>query len=91
MWLFLKSNQSKFIGTVLVVYSSLFNPTYAIDSLPEEVRLNMGFYANSVTDQADRADIEVSFNFWAKDLFATEAKKHNFDVTSSNAILFDSI
>lgn len=66
-------------------------PVFADEILPKEGRLNMGFYASSISEQANRADIEVSLNFWAKDLLIVEAKKQNIDITSSSATLFNRI
>jgi ABC-type phosphate/phosphonate transport system substrate-binding protein len=85
------TNQQKLIGAILVAYLSLCTPTYAIEPLQKGARLNMGYYASSITEQASRADVEVSLNFWAKDLFEVEAKKNSFNITSSKAILFDRI
>jgi phosphonate transport system substrate-binding protein len=88
---FLMINQQKLIAAILVTYLSLCSPAYAVEPLQKNVRLNMGYFAGSITEQASRADIEVSLNFWAKDLFAIEAKRNSFAVTSSKAILFDHI
>jgi hypothetical protein len=55
------------------------------------VRMNMGYYFNSISDVASRSDVEVSLNFWVKDLFAKEADKQEFNITSSKAILYDRI
>lgn len=76
---------------LLVVLLALCNFTYAEETPQKESRLMMGFYASSISEQANRADIEVSLNFWAKDMLAAEAKKLNINVISSGAILFDSI
>ena len=51
----------------------------------------MGFYAHSITEMASLSDIEVSLNFWAKELMTEEARKIGIDVTESRAILFDTI
>ncbi len=88
---FLKTNQQKFIGTILAACLSLCTPAYAIDSPLKEARLNMGFFASSISEQANQADIEVSLNFWAKDLLVVEAKKLNINIISSEAFLFTRI
>lgn len=88
---FLKTKQQKLVSAILVAYLSLSTSTYAIEPLQKNVRLNMGYFAGSITEQASRADVEVSLNFWAQDLFAIEAKRNSFAVTSSKAILFDRI
>ena len=54
-------------------------------------RLMLGFYFQSITEMASRSDIEVSLNFWAKDLLAEEASKVNIHFTESRAILFDNM
>lgn len=79
------------MGAILLVYLAICPLAYAEEPYQKEIRLNMGFFAGSITEQANRADVEVSLNFWAKDLFATEAKRNSFAVTSSKAILFDRI
>ncbi len=88
---FLLSNQQKLIHAILVIYLSLCSSAHAIEPLQRNVRLNMGYFAGSINEQASRADVEVSLNFWAKDLFAVEATTNSFTVTSSTAILFDRI
>jgi phosphonate transport system substrate-binding protein len=85
------TNQQKLIGAILLAYLTLFTPAYAIDTLQKSARLNLGYFAGSINEQASRTDIEVSLNFWVKDLFAIEANKNNFAITSSKAILFDRI
>lgn len=57
----------------------------------KEARLNMGFYFNSISEVANRTDIETSLNFWAQELFALEAKKHDFLIASSKAFIFERI
>lgn len=51
----------------------------------------MGFYAHSVVENASLSDIEVSLNFWAKDLIAEESQKLNINLFDSRAILFDTM
>lgn len=58
---------------------------------PKEARINTGYYYNSISENANRTDIEISLNFWSKDLFGLQAAKHNFNISSSNAFLFDRI
>ncbi|MGR9044386.1 MAG: PhnD/SsuA/transferrin family substrate-binding protein [Gammaproteobacteria bacterium] len=48
-------------------------------------RLNMGFYYPSISDTADRTDIEVSLTFW------TEELTEEMDISETNARLFDTI
>ena len=76
---------------LLVILLALCNFAYSQETPQKEGRLMMGFYASSISEQANRADIEVSLNFWAKDLLAAETRKINVDITSSGAILFDNI
>lgn len=59
--------------------------------LRKEGRLNMGYYFYSINETVNRADVEVTLNFWAKDLFEMEGKKHNFTITSSKATLYEDI
>ncbi|MGZ4954437.1 MAG: PhnD/SsuA/transferrin family substrate-binding protein [Methylobacter sp.] len=75
---------------VVILFMSC-NFAYAEETPDKKGRLMMGFYSSSISEQANRADIEVSLNFWAKDLLAVEAKKLNLNITSSGAILFDRI
>lgn len=66
--------------------------SYAKDvPLRKEGRLNMGYYFYSINETVNRADVEVTLNFWAKDLFEIEGKKHNFAITSSKATLYEDI
>jgi hypothetical protein len=69
-----------------------FGPcAHAEENDKKSARMNIAYYYNSVSDVANRSDIEVSFNFWIQELFAGEAKKHDFEITSTKALLFDSI
>lgn len=72
----------------LLTICILVCPVYADENPQREGRLNMGFYTPSISEQANRADIEVSLNFWAKDLLVVEAKKQNINISSSSATLF---
>ena len=54
-------------------------------------RFILGFYAHSVTEMASRSDIEVSMNFWAKELIYQSAQEIGFNITNGGAILFDTI
>jgi len=86
----MKSPHRILINLILASCSMLSIPTSA-DELKKDIRLNMGYYFNSISERANRTDIEISLNFWAKELFESEAKKHNFLISSSKAILFDRI
>jgi phosphonate transport system substrate-binding protein len=70
---------------------ALCNFAYAEETSHKEGRLILGFFASSITEQVNRADVEVSLNFWAKELLMLEAKKYDINITSSGAILFDHI
>ncbi len=76
---------------LVLIMLALCKPAYAEDNSPKDGRLAMGFYVSSISEQANRADIEVSLNFWAKDLLTAEAKKMNIFVGTSGATLFDRI
>jgi ABC-type amino acid transport substrate-binding protein len=67
----------------------LFAPTHAEEKPPISMRMNMGYYFNSISDVANRTDIEVSLNFWAEEVLVEEAMKHNFIIGSSQTLLFD--
>ncbi len=54
-------------------------------------RFILGFYGNSVTEMASRSDIEVSMNFWAKELINQSAREIGFNITNAGAILFNTI
>ncbi len=56
-----------------------------------EGRFYLGFYGHSIAEMASRSDIEVSLNFWTKDLLAEESKKININLTEIKATLFDSM
>lgn len=56
---------------------------------PSKGRLIMGFYANSIPDVASRSDVEVSLNFWAKELLMEQAKTINLEIIESRAVLYD--
>jgi phosphonate transport system substrate-binding protein len=76
---------------LFIIILVLCNFAYAEEVPHKEGRLIMGFFASSITEQVNRAEIEVSLNFWAKELLVIEAKKLNINITSSGAILFDRI
>ena len=79
--------------TCIVLLLSFLSPLCWADSEPEiqdESRLIMGFYAQSLVETASRSDIEVSLNFWAKELLAAEAKKqYQLNISQSQAVIFD--
>lgn len=60
-------------------------------SQPIEGRFHLGFYGHSISEMASRSDIEVSLNFWTKDLLVEESKKLNINLTEIKAILFGSM
>lgn len=78
---------------VIVLLLSVLSPLCWADLEPEiqdKSRLIMGFYAQSIAETASRSDIEVSLNFWAKELLAAEAKKqYQLDITQTQAVIFD--
>jgi phosphonate transport system substrate-binding protein len=76
---------------LLVVLLILCSLSHAEEYPTKEGRLNMGFYTSSISEQANRADIEVSLNFWEKELLSVEAKKLNINIPSTGAFLFDHI
>ncbi len=63
----------------------------ANEAVSVEGRFHLGFYGNSITEMASRSDIEVSMNFWTKDLLAEESKKLKINLTEIKAILYDSM
>ena len=54
-------------------------------------RMVMGFYVHSITENTSLSDIEVSLNFWAKDLIAEESQKMHLNFVESRAVLFDTM
>lgn len=84
-------NNTKQLLLIFLIYISMFCSLAFSEEQPKNIRLNMGYYYNSINDRANRTDIEISLNFWAKELFDAEAKKNNFVIASSKAILFDRI
>ncbi len=72
---------------------AIFNGRTNADEIKQqEARLNIGYYFKTLNEFANRTDIEISLNFWTRELFDVEAKKHNFTITSaSHAFLFDSM
>lgn len=79
---------------LLLILVLLSATSTALAEAPQEMRVGrfiMGFYANSITELASRGDIEVSLNFWAKDILAEEAVKQQLQITETQAILFDSM
>ena len=78
---------------VVVVFTQMLLMVYChADELPRrEGRLIMGFYSHSMSEMANRSDIEVSLNFWAKELLAEESKKMNIHLKETGAILFDTV
>lgn len=78
---------------VIVIIFVLFAlvPSAHAETQKRDARMVMGFYYKSITEVATRSDIEVSLNFWVRDLLAEEAEKINIHFTESKAILFDSI
>ena len=87
----MKPSQTRPIAALLATCLLLCNAAYADEKQQKEARLNMGFYLSSISEVANRSDIEISLNFWAKDIFEMEARKRNFAITSSSAVLFDRI
>lgn len=77
----------------IVMLLSALSPLCWADSeneIREKSRLIMGFYAQSLVETASRSDIEVSLNFWAKELLAAEAKKqYQLNITESKSVIFD--
>lgn len=67
------------------------NLAWADEQQMRVARFRMGFYATSITERASRSDIEVSMNFWARDLLAEQAIKHKLQITDTQAILYDDI
>ena len=55
----------------------------------KQARLNAGYYFNSISDIPNRTDIEISLNYWLKDMFDKEAEKHNFHILPSHAFIFE--
>jgi phosphonate transport system substrate-binding protein len=62
---------------------------YAQQPVLKEARLNMGFFYYSIAESANRSDIEVSLNYWAKDLFESEGSKNRFRVVESKSVLYE--
>lgn len=87
----MKPTQSRLILAFLVIFLTMCHWSHADENQKKEARLNLGYYFYSINETANRADVEVSLNFWVKDLFELEAKKLNFSITSSKAFLFDHI
>jgi phosphonate transport system substrate-binding protein len=87
----MRPTQLRLIVAFLTTCLLLCNSAYADEIQQKEARINMGFYLSSISEVANRSDIEISLNFWAKDLFEIEARKQNFAISSSSAVLFDRI
>ena len=87
----------KWIATIsrlmllLVAGFCVCNAVFAYDEPQKEFRLNMGFYLRSITEVANRSDIEISLNYWANEVIVTEGNKYNFHITSSKVMLFERI
>lgn len=69
----------------------LQNLVFADEPYKNEGRFHLGFYGHSISEMASRSDIEVSMNFWTKDLLAEESRKININLTEIKAILYDSM
>jgi phosphonate transport system substrate-binding protein len=67
------------------------NLVFADETYKNEGRFHLGFYGHSISEVASRSDIEVSMNFWTKDLLAEESRKININLTEIKAILYDSM
>lgn len=88
----MKAKQIKSVWVFFLASALIFgNYGYTDEIRKKSARMNMGYYYNSISDVANRTDIEISLNFWAKDLFTTEAKKQDFTITSTQAVLYDHI
>jgi len=88
----MKAKPIKAITVFFLAFTVLFSDYAQTDEIQKKsIRMNMGYYYNSISDVANRTDIEVSLNFWAKNLFTTAALKQNFTITSTEAMLFDHI
>ena len=71
---------------ILLILILCFNFFYcrvnADEIKPQEARLNIGYYFKTLSEYANRTDIEISLNFWVRELFDVEARKHVFTITS---------
>jgi hypothetical protein len=67
------------------------NLVFADEPYKNEGRFHLGFYGHSISEVASRSDIEISMNFWTKDLLAEESRKININLTEIKAILYDSM
>ncbi len=75
----------------LIGLALLPNLVFADETYKHEGRFYLGFYGHSISEVASRSDIEVSMNFWTKDLLAEESRKININLTEIKAILYDSM
>lgn len=76
---------------VIVLCISQINTVNADDTADKQLRVNMGFYIKSITEQASMSDIEISLNFWVKEALAVEAEKVGINITSTGAFLYESM
>lgn len=83
-------NEFKRLVAVCLMQCTLISLCMANEPM-RQGRMVMGFYAHSITENASLSDIEVSINFWAKDLIAEESRKLNINLFDSRAILFDTM
>ena len=84
----------KTIKSLLIIFMSLglikhAYPVHAEELLQNNKRLNTGYYSSSLTENANRTDVEISLNIWAREIFENEHNNHGFDITYSKAVLFD--
>lgn len=82
------------LGPLLLTVALCFAMPACLASEPQaeirQARLNAGYFFNSISDIPNRTDIEISLNYWLKDLFDKEAEKHHFRILpGSHAIIFE--
>lgn len=82
---------SQHLAVFLMFLLFLLSPGSRAETLKRDARMFMGFYAQSITDVASRSDIEISLNFWVKDMLAEESEKINIHFTETKAVLFDNM
>jgi hypothetical protein len=60
---------------ILSLCFAVFNSRAIADEIEQkEARLNMGYYFKTISEYANRADIEISLNFWARELLMWKPK-----------------
>ena len=77
--------------SIILLLLGILRQGLADPESPKPARFMLGYYSPSITEIASRSDIEVSMNFWAKELISQSGQEIGINITEGGAILFDTM